>query len=80
MLDVLMDHLALGIGDCAFDGVELLRQFKAALAMRKHLYRRAKMPFRALEPFYDVGVAGMFGVAGMLHDSPITLSSPPGYS
>jgi len=60
MLDVVVDHFALGVCNRAFNGVKLLGQFKAALALGEHLYRRAKMPFRTLEAFNDVGVAGMF--------------------
>ena len=72
MLDVVVDHFALGVRNRAFDSVELLSQFKAALALGEHLYRRAKMTFSTLKAFNDVGVAGV------LHILAIALSSPPG--
>ena len=72
MLDVVVDHFALGIRNRAFDSVELLSQFKAVLALGEHLYRRMKMSFRALEAFNDVGMTGVF------HNLIIAPSSPPG--
>jgi len=57
---VVVDHLAFGVGDCAFDGVELLGQFKATLAFGEHFDGRAKMPFRALKALHDVWMAYVF--------------------
>ncbi len=59
MLDVIVDHFAFGIGDGAFDGVKLLREFKAAFTGREHFNGRAQMSFGALQSLDDVRMAGV---------------------
>src|SRR5882672_209272 len=60
MLDMVVNHFALGVRDRTFDSVELLGQLKAAFAFREHGDRRAEMPLRAFQPLDDVGMAGVF--------------------
>ncbi len=57
MVDVIVDQRFLRFADCLLHGVELLRQIETGPALAEHLDHSVKMPFGALQPFDDVGVA-----------------------
>ena len=48
MVDVIVDQLALRVGDRVFDGVELLSKVQARLSCLDHADKRAQMTFGAL--------------------------------
>jgi hypothetical protein len=59
MLHVIVDQLALGIADSAFDGVELLREIKAGSALLEHRQHGGQMAVCSLEPGNDFRMRGV---------------------
>ena len=64
MLDVIMDQLALGVGEGVLDRVQLLGEVESRPALLEHRQNLAEMAVGALEALDD------FGVAGVFHDIP----------
>jgi len=60
MLDVIMDQLALGVGEGVLNSVQLLGEVEARPALLKHRQNLAEMAVGALEALDDFGVAGVF--------------------
>ena len=56
MLDVIVDQLALGIGDCVLDGMQLLRKVEAGSAILDHGDDSGEMTMGTLEAAENRGM------------------------
>ena len=60
VLHMILDQLALRVGDGAFDGVELLREIHAGPTLLDHCNDSGEVTVGALKALDDVGVGGVF--------------------
>lgn len=60
VLHMILDQLALRVGDGAFDGVELLREIHAGPTLLDHCNDSGEMTVGAVKTLDDLGVRGMF--------------------
>jgi hypothetical protein len=63
---MIVDQLALGVADGAFDGMELLREIEAGAPLLEHGEHSGEMAVRALEPDDDIGMGAVYCHAGIL--------------